>query len=122
MEEDQKKSLQKYKKRIGARLHDQRKKAGLTQAELGEKVSKNGTYIGRIERGQAMPSLKLLIACSVVLHTTLDYFIRDIPGVSAESRDAGFLDGFHSLDEAQQRFILEAIEHVKKYHMSAEDD
>lgn len=122
MEEDQEQSLQKYKDRIGARLRDLRKKAGLTQAKLGEIVYKNGTYIGRIERGEAMRSLKLLIACSVILNTTLDYFIQDVPGVSAESRDKAFLDSFHSLDEAQQRFILEDIDHVKKYHIAAEDN
>lgn len=54
---------------IGRRLRRLRLKQGLTQKELATRVSGglDYTYIGKIERGEQLPSLKILIRISEAL-------------------------------------------------------
>lgn len=48
------------RRQIGAMVRHHRELAGLTQAELGDKVGKALESIGRIERGEITPSIKTL--------------------------------------------------------------
>ena len=64
---------------IGNRLKRLRLEKGFTQKELAIRV-KGGldyTYIGKIERGEQLPSLKILIKISEALSVPLGYFFRD---------------------------------------------
>ena len=66
---------------IGNRLKALRIDNGLTQKELAAKV-KGGvdyTYIGKIERGRQLPSLKILVGLSETLSVPIDFFFRDEP-------------------------------------------
>jgi transcriptional regulator with XRE-family HTH domain len=54
-----------------------RELAGLTQAELGDKIGKALESIGRIERGEVAPSLKTLDQ----LATALGIEVRDLFGI-----------------------------------------
>lgn len=47
-------------KKLGSRIKEERKKAGLTQEKLAEKVDLSLDYIGYIERGKQAPYLKTL--------------------------------------------------------------
>ncbi|HEX9022437.1 MAG TPA: helix-turn-helix transcriptional regulator [Geobacteraceae bacterium] len=63
---------------IGNRLKGLRNEKGLTQRELAARV-KGGvdyTYIGKIERGKQLPSLKVLSSISEMLSVPIDYFFR----------------------------------------------
>jgi len=64
---------------LGRRLKRLRKEKGLTQKELASKVREglDYTYIGKIERGEQLPSLKILSAISEVLDVPLRYFFRE---------------------------------------------
>ena len=60
---------------IGQRLKDIRKKRGLTQEQLGELVGRSYKYIGLIERGQRMPSIKTLAKIADELNVDIkDFF------------------------------------------------
>ncbi len=64
---------------IGNRLKRLRTERGLTQKGLAARV-KGGvdyTYIGKIERGRQLPSLKVLLGISETLAVPIDYFFRD---------------------------------------------
>ena len=54
-------------------LLDARKNAGLTQAELAERIGANKSYISRIERGLTIPSVATLyrLAAAMGLAVTL---------------------------------------------------
>ena len=54
-------------------LLDARKNAGLTQAELAERIGANKSYISRIERGLTFPSVATLylLAAAMGLAVTL---------------------------------------------------
>jgi transcriptional regulator with XRE-family HTH domain len=64
---------------LGRRLKRLRKEKGLTQKELASRVPGgiDYTYIGKIERGEQLPSLKILSAISDVLDVPLGYFFRE---------------------------------------------
>ncbi|MGG4443735.1 helix-turn-helix domain-containing protein [Brevibacillus fortis] len=52
--------MSQFAKFIGQRIRSQRKAKGLTQEQLGEKVSIPQSYIGSIERGQTYMQLDTL--------------------------------------------------------------
>jgi len=64
---------------MGERLRKLRKNLGLTQMEFAEKVpgKVDYTYIGKIERGQQYPSLKMLEKIGKSFSTPLGYFFDD---------------------------------------------
>lgn len=47
-------------KKLGLRIREERKRAGLTQEQLAEKVDLSTDFIGYIERGKQAPYLKTL--------------------------------------------------------------
>ena len=61
---------------MGERLRKLRKNLGLTQKEFAEKVpgKLDYTYIGKIERGQQYPSLKMLEKIAKAFSVPLGYF------------------------------------------------
>lgn len=54
-------------KKLGTNIQKLRKKAGLTQEELGEKVKVSAKYIQFIEAGTRKPSLKTVYKIARVL-------------------------------------------------------
>jgi transcriptional regulator with XRE-family HTH domain len=67
------------KVQIGNRLKKLRKEQGFTQKDLAAKVSGglDYTYIGKIERGEQFPSLKILMKLSETLSVPLGYFFLE---------------------------------------------
>ena len=61
---------------MGERLRNLRKNLGLTQKEFAEKVpgKLDYTYIGKIERGEQYPSLKMLEKIAKAFSVPLGYF------------------------------------------------
>ena len=71
---------------IGKRLRRLRLQKGSTQKELAAKVrgGLDYTYIGKIERGEQLPSLKILIKISEALSVPVGYFFlgEAVPAVN----------------------------------------
>jgi transcriptional regulator with XRE-family HTH domain len=94
---------------IGKRLKRLRKDKGLTQKGLAAKV-KGGvdyTYIGKIERGKQLPSLKILLSISETLSVPINYFFRDEPDTIVYlngSAELGFL-----IKDEKGRELLKAL-------------
>jgi len=60
-------------KEFGARLRQLRKQAGLSQAELADKVGVNFTYLSKIESGaKSAPSEKVILRLAKLLNTDRD--------------------------------------------------
>jgi len=66
-------------KRVGERLLKLRKNLGLTQKKFAQKVpgKVDYTYIGKIERGEQYPSLKMLEKIAKTFSVPLGYFFED---------------------------------------------
>ncbi len=62
---------------LGKKLREARNKAGLTQEALAEKAEVGVMYLGEIERGVKMPSMKIFIKIIIALDISADYVLRD---------------------------------------------
>lgn len=66
----------KLNKEIGARCHDARIAAGLTQEKLAEKLDVSTQYISDMERGVAGLALLTMIDLSNLLSVSTDYLMK----------------------------------------------
>lgn len=64
------------KAEIGRRLKRIRVERGLTQKELASRAGIDYTYIGKIERGEQLPSLHILLKISETLMVPCGYFLE----------------------------------------------
>ncbi len=62
--------------RLGKFIRNGRQDLGLTQEQLAEKLNCNLSYLGNLERGQNIPSLKLFCRMILILNLSADDFIR----------------------------------------------
>jgi transcriptional regulator with XRE-family HTH domain len=67
------------KKLIGARIKELRRKAGLTQEELAERVGLDSRHLSRLEVGRHFPSLQSLERIAAALDVPLAEFFQ-FPG------------------------------------------
>jgi transcriptional regulator with XRE-family HTH domain len=67
---------QELARRIGSRLKELRKQAGLTLKQLGENTSLSHPLLSRIENGLAMPSIPTLEAIADILKVGIGYFFQ----------------------------------------------
>lgn len=65
------------KAELGKRIREARNKASLTQEVLAEKADIGVMYLGEIERGLKMPSLKIFIKLVEALDISADYLLRN---------------------------------------------
>ncbi len=57
--------------KIGKNIRKYRLQKGLSQEKLSELISANDKFVGHIERGERVPSLKKLIKVAQILETDL---------------------------------------------------
>ena len=62
---------------LGARIREQRKQRKLTLEEFADRTGIGRVYLGEIERGLKMPSLKVFIRILNILDISADILLRD---------------------------------------------
>ncbi|MBR7117530.1 MAG: helix-turn-helix transcriptional regulator [Clostridia bacterium] len=62
---------------MGDRIREIRKKRGMTQEQLAEKIDVTLEYVSQIERGLKMPSMQVFVKLVEVLDVSADYLLRD---------------------------------------------
>jgi transcriptional regulator with XRE-family HTH domain len=98
---------------IGKTLRALRQLRGMTQKELASKIQGqvDYSYIGKIERGEQLPSLKMLERLSNALAVSLSSFFQGLGSditVEREGREAGN----EALDRQQERLLLYLVRTV----------
>lgn len=68
---------EKLKNRIGANIALFRKRQGLTQAGLAEKINYSDKAISKWERGESVPDVVTLVCLAEVLNVTVDTLLSD---------------------------------------------
>ena len=84
-------------KRLGERIREERRKLGLTQAQLAEDVDISDTYMGSIERGERSLTLDTLVRLVNRLGVTVDYLLAD----SVANSDANIMEQFKQIIDNQ---------------------
>lgn len=98
--------------RFGERVKFFRQRAGMTQAELSEKIGKTPHHITQIERGISLPSVPLLYDISQVLGVPIDCFFMDSDRMYATYsalRGVDLLQTYNSEELARVAQIVESI-------------
>ena len=65
------------KAELGAKIREARSRKGYTQEVLAEKADIGVMYLGEIERGMKMPSLRVFINLVEALDISADYILRN---------------------------------------------
>ena len=99
---------------IGKRIQEIRKKCGLTQERLAEKLSVSVGYISQLERGITRVNLDTLSNISSELDCDIIYFLTDVT-----INDKNFLNDelakiFNDMNSSQRKMLLEIAEIIKK--------
>ena len=101
------------KKFLATQIQIHRKKLGLTQAELAEKVDLSVQHISRIESGCYIPSLKSFFMLISVLNIDLRVFGFDINKTSNETKNK-LIQTIINATDAEVIFYENTMEAVTK--------
>jgi transcriptional regulator with XRE-family HTH domain len=63
--------------RLGEKVRVLRKQHGLTQTELSNMLDIDHSHVGRIERGERIPHLTILLKLSEIFQISLDQLAKD---------------------------------------------
>jgi transcriptional regulator with XRE-family HTH domain len=98
---------------IGQILRALRQRKGLTQKELASKIQGqvDYSYIGKIERGEQLPSLKMLERLSHALAVPLSSFFQGL-GSNVTAQREGREAGNEALDRQRERLLLYLVHTV----------
>ena len=68
----------KDRKLLGDGIRRQRKRAGLTQEKLAERIDINPVYMGQIERGYRVPTVDVLLRLARALKVSLCELVGEL--------------------------------------------
>ena len=98
------------KKAIGRRIQEYRKKSGLTQEELAEKIGLSASYYSAIERGASFPRFDNLIAIINGIGASADQIFVDVIDNTSQTRASKLAEEMEGLPTKEQRRILNVVE------------
>lgn len=104
---------------IGQRLKIARKRAGLTQADLAERMQKSVETLSNLERGNALTSLETLGQLASSLNVPLEFFVSGYSttdGVSSkrEAALARMQLEIYALDEKEVELALRLVSAIRE--------
>lgn len=123
-------------KEIGLKLRNIRKKLELTQKQLSQKIPDklDYTYIGKIERGEILPSLRMLKRISEGLKVPVDFFFQketvtellnilpqEIRDIARDIDKVAFFRAIKELDKKDIPLVTEIIRILNKHHTSSNE-
>ena len=97
-----------FKLNMGDRIREVRKKQGLTQDQLAERLDVSVEFVGQIERAQKLPSMQVFIKLIEVLNVSADYLLRDSVSTGQLFGDNAIGRKLEKL-KPKQRIALEAL-------------
>ena len=100
--------------KVGKRVKEVRKKSGLTQEDLAEKIGVSATYISSIERGLSFPRGEVLVGILNALNVSSDLVFCDVVGASLKQRSCLLYDMIQCLPSREQVKILEVVDSLIK--------
>jgi transcriptional regulator with XRE-family HTH domain len=79
----------RYLQALGKRIQELRKNQNLTQDRLAERAGLTLNYIGKVERGEAQPTLEALLSIAAALKSNVSnlFFYLDRPLTKDEAKE-----------------------------------
>ncbi|MBP3437629.1 MAG: helix-turn-helix transcriptional regulator [Clostridia bacterium] len=101
-------------KTIGSRIQEMRKKKGLTQEELAERMDISPHYLSALERGVYNIKLTLLVNILNTLGCSADEVFEDVVDCSVKTKANRLSDMVDALPPKEQQRIYEVVEALVK--------
>ena len=98
---------------IGKRIRAFRKKNGLSQIVLAEKVNRSPTYISYIESGVKCMSLETFILITNALNVSADEILVDNLVNTVKVSSHSFASVISDCDEYEQQILLDVVSATK---------
>lgn len=98
------------KNAIGQKIKEYRKKSGLTQEELAERIGLSTSYYSAIEQGMSFPRLENLIAIINGIGASADQIFADVIDNACETRASELSESIKDLSIEEKRRILNVVE------------
>lgn len=102
------------RRKIGERISDRRRKLGLTQQNIYDKLDISQNHYSRIENGHVGISIDKLIQLSDILNISIDYILT---GKTQGNKKSDFEKKYNELSDKQKQFINQQIDSIKKYDL-----
>ena len=99
---------------IGSRVRHHRKLNGLSQEELAEQLETNRVYISNIERGEAAPSLEMLLRIANVLNVSADDLLAGNLLSANVARTEEEIDILSDCSQEESHILLESMRAIKQ--------
>ena len=99
---------------IGARVRHHRKKNGLSQEELAERAETSRVYISNIERGEAAPSLEVLLSIANALSVSADDLLAGNLLSANMGNTEEEMDILFDCSQEESRILLESMKAIKQ--------
>lgn len=102
----------KLQDRVALRIRTIRKRRGLTQDELAEKIDRTGDAVSQLERGKSLPSFETLERLAVALDIPIrDFFDEGRTGESSQRTKltTTLLDMVRSLSEKDLQMAVNLL-------------
>lgn len=99
--------------KLGDRIRNQRKKEGITQAQLAETLIMTESFISRIENGKQSAALETYVGIALKLNCTLNDLVQDsFPDRSCLGND--ILNEIMDCSADERDFLLSVIIAMKR--------
>lgn len=95
--------------KIGKRIQEERRKRGVTQQELAEKLGMTAKYISNIECGSKTPKLETFVAIANALQVDANTLLVDSLAVSDEIRCSGLWERMSAFSPEKREKLLRML-------------
>lgn len=102
------------KEYLGKKFKEYRKKAGLTQETLSEKIEISEKHYGQLERGSFSPSLETFFKLIEILNIPLSEFGLKTDTLVNQSRNE-LIKEIYSSNDNEIELYLDFVKLIKKY-------
>ena len=98
---------------IGKRISNARKVAGLTQAELSEKIGISEKYLSRIECGKQVPSIAIIAGICETLCVSADKLLSLDQTTASNNKIQNEISDFSAYEQNRVIEIIKIIKDIK---------
>jgi transcriptional regulator with XRE-family HTH domain len=102
---------------LGERITTLRKQKDMSQTDLAKAASVSREIIGRYERSEASPSIKVAKKIAAAFDVSLDYLVGEGVNASFDKKSLKRIEDIEKLDEETKKYIYffidNAIQNVK---------
>jgi len=103
---------------LGKRIKELRLKLGLTQDGLGKRANLHYSYIGQVERGNKVPSVKTLKRIAAALNINVESLLYEQSGFEIKDDDIlirELINAVKGCSPQELKLYIRLIEQIKHY-------